>query len=151
MNTTNNWNWLKDLEAFERSRNSLLRRSPTYKPEPNQDLLMMAEWSPAIELGENKEEYLIKANLAEVNKEDVKVTAENGLLTIVAHRKFQTEQKHDKRPRVEPACGSFGCTFSLPDDASPGNIRAMFKDSVLVVQLAKGQNSGLQQVEVKIS
>src|SRR5579859_3392623 len=118
MNTSNNWNWLKDLEAFQHSRDSLLRRSPTHKLEPKQDLLAVAEWSPAIEVGENEKEYLIKVKLADVNKEDVKVSAEKGLLTIVAHRKFEQEEKDHKRPGIEPACGSFGRTFSFPDDAN---------------------------------
>ena len=151
MNTSNRWNWLKDLEAFQHSRDSLLSRSPTHKSEQKQDLRMLAEWTPAIELTENDREYLIKARLTEVKKEDVKVSAEKGLLTIVAHRKFKTEEKPEKHSQVEPACGSFGCTFSLPDDASPGNISAEFKDSVLVMRLAKNQNTGPQPVEVKVS
>jgi len=151
MNTSNNWNWLKDLEAFQHSRDSLLSRSPTHRLERKQDLQELAEWSPAIEVGENEKEYLIKAKLADVNKEDVKVSAQKGLLTIVAHRKFEQEEKGQKRPRVEPACGSFGRTFSLPDDANPGDISAEFKDGVLVVHLAKGQSTSVQQVELKIS
>jgi len=142
---------LKDLEAFQHSRDSLLRRSPTHRSERKQDPLVLAEWSPAIEVSENEKEYLIKAELAEVKKEDVKVSAEKGTLTIVARRKFETEEKDQKRQRVEPACGSFGRTFWLPDDASAGNISAEFKDDVLVVHLTKGQNTGLQQVEVKVS
>jgi len=149
MNTSNRWNWLKDLEVFQHSRDSLLSRSPTYRSERQEDLRPLAEWSPAIEVSENEKEYLIKANLAEVKKEDVKVTAEKGTLTIVAYRKFETE---DHKPeRVEAACGSFGRTLSLPDDASLGNIIADFKAGMLIVRLAKGQNNGLQQVDVKIS
>ncbi len=142
---------MKDLEAFQRSRDSLLSRSPTHKLERKQDLLGVVEWSPAIEVGEKEKEYLIEVKLADVKREDVKVSAEKGLLTIVAHRKFEKQEKDQKCARVEPACGSFGRTFSLPDDADLGNISAEFKDGVLVVHLAKGQSTGLQQVEVKVS
>jgi HSP20 family protein len=151
MNTSNNWNWLKDLEAFQHSRDSLLKRSPTHRAERQEDLTASAEWSPAIEVTENDKEYVIRARLAEVRKEDVKVTVEKGTMTIVAHRKFETEEKDKKHQRVEPTCGSFGRTFSLPDDANPGNISAEFKDGVLVVHLVKGQNARPPQVEVMVS
>jgi HSP20 family protein len=111
----------------------------------------LAEWSPAIEISENDQEYLIRARLAEVKKEDVKVTAEKGTLTMVAHRKFESEEKDKKRQRIEPTCATFGRTFSLPDDASPGNVNAEFKDGVLVVHLVKGRKAGPPQVEVMVS
>src|SRR5690349_17639905 len=95
-NTSNRWNWLKDLEAFQHSRDSLLSRSPTHRSARQSDLSVLAEWSPAIEVSENEKEYVIKANLAEVMKEDVKVTADKGTLTIVAHRKFAAEAKDNK-------------------------------------------------------
>jgi len=151
MNASNHWNWLKDLEAFQHSRDSLLKRSPTHRSERQEDLTGSAEWSPAIEVSENDKEYLIKARLAEVKKEDVKVTVEKGTMTIVAHRKFEPEEKGKKHQRLEPTCGSFGRTFSLPDDASPVNVNAEFKDGVLVVHLVKGQNAGPAQVEVMVS
>jgi HSP20 family protein len=151
MNTSSNWNWLKDLEVFQHSRDSLLRRSPTHRSERQEDLTALAEWSPAIEISENDQEYLIRARLAEVKKEDVKVTAEKGTLTMVAHRKFESEEKDKKRQRIEPTCATFGRTFSLPDDASPGNVNAEFKDGVLVVHLVKGRKAGPPQAEVMVS
>jgi HSP20 family molecular chaperone IbpA len=93
MNTSNNWNWLKDLEAFQHSRDSLLKRSPTHRAERQEDLTASAEWSPAIEVCENDKEYVIRARLAEVRKEDLKVTVEKGTMTIVAHRKFESKRK----------------------------------------------------------
>ena len=57
MNISSHWNWLKDLEAFQHSRDSLLSRSPTHRLEPEQDLLGWAEWSPATEVNENEKEY----------------------------------------------------------------------------------------------
>ena len=72
-------------------------------------------------------------------------------MTMVAHRKFESEDKGKKHQRIEPTCASFGRTFSLPDDANPGNVSAEFKDGVLVVHLAKGQKAGPPKVEVMVS
>jgi HSP20 family protein len=114
-------------------------------------LTVLAEWSPAIEISENDKEYLIRARFPELKNEDVKVTAEKGTLTMVAHRKFEPEEKDKKQQRIELTCGSFGRTFSLPDDVCPANISAEFKDGVLVVHLVKGQTAGPPQVEVMVS
>jgi HSP20 family protein len=89
--------------------------------------------------------------LPEVKKEDVRVTAEEGTLTIMGERKFEKEEKGKKYHRVERAYGSFGRTFSLPDDASPGKVTAEFKDGVLTVHLAKNEKTKPQQIEVKVA
>jgi len=151
MNALKRWNRLKDLEAFQHGLNSLLSRSPARQPEGQQELMAAAEWSPLVDISEDDKEYLIKAELPEVKKEDVKVTAEAGTLTIMGERKFEKEEKGRKYHRVERAYGSFGRSFSLPDDASPMKVSAEFKDGVLVVHLVKDEKARPQQVEVKVT
>jgi HSP20 family protein len=150
MNTLNRWNWLKDLETLQHNLDSLLSRSPTHRSERQQELTGLAEWSPVMDISENDKEYLIKAELPEVKKEDVKVTAQAGTLTIMGRCNFEREEKGKNHHRVEPAYCSFGRTFWLPDDASPSKVSAEFKDSVLVVHLVKGEQAGPQQVEVEV-
>ena len=113
--------------------------------------MTVTEWSPLVDISENDQEYLIKAELPEVRKEDVKVTAEKGTLTIMGERKFEKEETGRKYHRVERAYGSFGRSFALPDDANPAKVSAAFKDGVLVVHLVKDEKIKPQQVEVKIS
>ena len=96
-------------------------------------------------------EYLIKVELPEVKKEDVKISMEEGTLTIMGDRKFEKEESGKKYHRVERAYGSFGRSFSLPDDASPGKVTADFKDGILKVHLAKNAKAKPQQVEVSVS
>jgi len=86
-----------------------------------------------------------------VKKEDVKVTAQEGTLTIMGERKFEKEEKGRRYHRVERAYGTFGRSFSLPDDASPAKVSAEFKDGVLAVHLVKDKKAKPQQVEVKVS
>jgi len=109
------------------------------------------EWSPLVDISEDDKEYLIKAELPEVKKEDVKVTAEEGRLTIMGERRFEKEEKGRKYHRVERAYGSFGRSFSLPDDADSAKVSAEFKDGVLTVHLVKDEKAQPRQIDVKIS
>ena len=151
MNALTRWNQLKELEALRLGLGGLLNRSPAQWPEGQEEPLAVAEWSPLVDISEDDKEYLIKAELPEVKKEDVKVTAEDGTLTIMGERKFDGVDKNKKYHRVERAYGSFGRRFSLPDDASPAKVTADFKDGVLKVHLAKNEKPRPQQVEVSVS
>ena len=151
MNTLKRRTQLNDMEAFQHKLDSLLRYSPARRPEGQEEHTPAAEWSPLVDISEDDKEYRIKAELPEVNKEDVKVTAEAGTLTIMGERKFEKEEKGRRFHRVERAYGAFGRSFSLPDDASPARVSAEFKDGVLTVHLPKDEKAKPQQIEVKIS
>ena len=151
MNALTRWNQLKELEALRHGLGSLLNRSPAQWPEGQEEPMAVAEWSPLVDISEDDKEYLIKAELPEVRKEDVKVTAENGTLTIMGERRYEKEDKNKKYHRVERAYGSFGRSFSFPDDASPGKVSAEFKDGVLTVHLAKDEKSKPQQIQINVS
>lgn len=112
--------------------------------------MAVAEWAPLVDISEDDREYLIKAELPEVKKENVKVTAEEGTLTITGERKFEKDEKGRKYHRVERSYGSFVRNFSLPDNASPAKVSAEFKDGVLTVHLAKAEKAKPQQIEVKV-
>jgi HSP20 family protein len=151
MNALTRWNQLRQLEALQHGLGSLFSRSPAQWTEGQEEPMAVAEWAPLVDISEDEKEYLIKAELPEVKKEDVKVTAEEGTLTIAGERKFEKEQKGKKFHRVERSYGSFVRNFSLPDDSSPANVRAEFKDGVLTVHLAKTEKAKPQQVEVKVA
>ncbi len=151
MNALKRWNQLKDLEAFQHGLDSLLGRPSGHRSEGQQESMAVAEWSPLVDISEDDREYLIKAELPDVKKDDVKVTAEAGTLTIMGERKFEKEEKGKKYHRVERAYGTFGRSFSLPDDANPAKVSAEFKDGVLTVHLVKDEKAKPLQVEVKVS
>src|SRR5438445_4458499 len=146
------WHPFKDLEDMEKRLSTYLGR-PAVRTEAGKEAMTVAEWSPLVDISEDDKEYLIKAELPEVKKEDVKVTAEEGTLTIMGERKFENEkmEKNKKYHRVERAYGSFGRSFSFPYDASPGKVSADFKDGVLTVHLAKVVKAKPQQVELNVS
>ena len=151
MNALARWNQLKELEALRHGLGSLYGRSPLHLPEGQEEQIAVPEWAPLVDISEDDKEYLIKAELPELKKEDVKVTAEEGTLTITGERKFEKEEKGKRYHRIERAYGSFGRSFSLPDDASPAKVSAEFKDGVLTVHLVKTAKAKPQQIEVKVS
>jgi HSP20 family protein len=151
MNALTRWNQLRQLEALQQGLGSLFSRSPAQWSEGQEEPLAVAEWAPLVDISEDDKEYVIKAELPEVKKEDVKVTAEDGTLTITGERKFEKEVKGKKYHRVERAYGSFVRNFSFPDDASAAKVSAEFKDGVLTVHLAKTEKAKPQQIEVKVA
>jgi HSP20 family protein len=94
-------------------------------------------WAPLVDITEDDKEYLIKVELPEIKKEDVKVTVENGTLTISGERKFEKEEKDKKYHRVERAYGSFVRSFALPEGTDGSKVSADYKDGVLKVHLPK--------------
>jgi len=151
MDALKQWNQLKDLKFSRHGQDSSSSRAPTHRPQGQEEPLAVTDWSPLVDISEDDLEYQIKAELPEVNKEDVKVTAEAGTLTIMGERKFEQGEKSRKYHRVERAYGSFGRSFSLPDDASPTKVTAEFKDGVLTVHLVKDEKAKSQMIEVTIS
>ena len=151
MNALTRWNERKVLEAWQQALGSLVNRPAANWPEGQEEPLAVAEWAPLVDISEDDREYVIKAELPEVKREDVKVTAEEGTLTIMGERKFEKEEKGKKYHRVERSYGSFVRNFSLPDDASAAKVSAEFKDGVLTVHLAKTQKAKPQQIEVKVA
>src|SRR5881397_3169306 len=147
--TLTRWEPLQEMEEFQNRLSTLFGR-PQRRGNGREEITL-PEWTPLADIAEDEKEYLIKAELPEMKKEDVKVTVENGVLTISGERKFEKEEKNKKYHRVERAYGSFGRSFSLPDDASPAKVSAEFKDGVLTVHLAKDEKAKPQHIEVKVA
>jgi len=95
------------------------------------------DWSPTVDISETDREYLLRATLPAVKKEDVKVTYENGMLTLAGERRQEEEQKDEKFHRVETYYGNFARSFVLPDAIDADAITAEAKDGVLTVHVPK--------------
>jgi HSP20 family protein len=114
------------------------------------EALTVAQWSPLVDITEDEKEYLIKAELPDIKKEDVRLTVENDVLAISGERKFEKEEKGRRYHRIERAYGSFVRRFSLSEDADGRNVTADFKDGVLQVHLPKSVKAKQKAVEIKI-
>lgn len=95
------------------------------------------DWRPVADISESKKEYVIKAELPEVEKKDLNVTVENGRVTICGDRKMEKEEKEVTQHRVESFYGAFSRTFALPEDVVEKAISAAVRNGVLKVHLPK--------------
>lgn len=108
------------------------------------------EWAPAADISETEKEYLVKAELPGVKREDVKVTLENGVLTIQGERRQEKVEKDEKTHRTERFYGSFSRSFTLPDNADAEHVRAETRDGVLSVHVPKLAAARARTVEIKV-
>lgn len=95
------------------------------------------DWRPIVDISETKKDYIIKVELPEVEKEDVEVSIDNGLLKISGERQFQKEEETETTHRVESMYGRFARSFTLPADADETAISAKSKNGVLKVRIPK--------------
>ena len=147
MNALTRWDPFKEMDDLQRRLGTIFGLAPQ-RPANGKEEMTVAQWLPLVDITEDDKEYLIKAELPEVKKDEVKVTVESGVLTISGERKFEKEEKNKRYHRIERAYGSFTRSFAVPDDSKVG---AEFKDGVLTVRLAKSEKARPKSIDVKVS
>ena len=136
MNAVMRWDPFRELEEMSSRLNRVFNT--------------VADWIPTVDIAETDAEYQIKAELPEVKKEDVKVTVEDGVLTISGERRHETEEKGKKYHRVERSYGSFVRSFTLPDHVDDPKVKAEYKAGVLHLYLPKSEKAKPKAIDVKI-
>jgi len=142
------WDPFRELEDMSDRLNRMFAR-PAARTN-GKETMIVADWVPTVDISETDGEYQIKAEIPDVKKEDVKVTLEDGVLTIQGERKQEKEEKGKKYHRVERSYGSFVRSFSLPDVIDEGKVKAEFKDGVLNLHLPKSEKAKPKAIEVKV-
>src|SRR6202166_140663 len=92
----------------------------------------LTPWAPAVDIYETENELVAKANLPDVNPQDLDIRVENNILTIRGERKFETKVSEDNYLRVERAYGSFSRSFSLAHSANSGAVKDDYPNRVLI-------------------
>ena len=145
------WDPFQDMRDLQDRLSTLLGGTAARSGNGKEETMTVAVWSPLVDIAEDDKDYHIRAELPGLRKEDVKVTVENGVLSISGERKYEKEDKNRKYHRVERAYGNFVRNFSIPDDADPSKVSAEFKDGVLHVRLNKDERAKPKAVEVKVA
>jgi HSP20 family protein len=148
---TEAWDPFRDLEVFEHRLASTLGRAMAKPNGDGTEAITTTDWAPLVEISEDDKEFLVKAELPGLKKEEVNVTVENGTMTISGERKVEKEEKTKKYHRVERAYGKFARSFTLPDKADATKVSAEFKDGVLQVHLPKAEKPASKALDVKIN
>ena len=129
------WEPFRDVDdVFNRFVAETLRRWPNAAAGEGR---AACDWAPAADVSETEGEYLIKADLPEVRKEDVSITVQDGVLTLSGERRQEKREDSEKLHRVERAFGSFARRFALPENADEQGIRAESRDGLIVIRIPK--------------
>ncbi len=145
------WDPFKEMSDLQNRLTSLFNLTPFRRTDGKEETMTVAEWAPLVDITEDDKEYLIKAELPEVRKEDVSVTVESGVLTLSGDRKYEKEEKNKRYHRIERAYGRFERSFTLPEDADGTQVGAEFKDGVLKVRVVKQEKARPRAIEVKVA
>lgn len=107
-------------------------------------------WFPAMDLIEDKDQYVVKADLPGLKKEDIAVSCENGVLTIEGERRTDAEQKDKNFHRVERSYGKFMRSLNLGHGVDQSKIRAQYKDGVLELVLPKIEKAKPKAIDIHV-
>jgi HSP20 family protein len=137
----------RELETMQARLNRFFREPSL--PATTEDRFF--DFEPAVDIQETDGEYLVKADLPDVKKEDMKVEVTDGVLSIEGERRREKEEKGKTFHRVERSYGKFVRRFSLPSEIDAGHVQAEFKDGVLTVHMPKAASAKPKSVEVKVA
>lgn len=144
------WDPFVELEDVSKHLNRIFGRTPA-RVEPDREMLTMADWTPTVDITETDTTYVIKGEIPGVNKEDVKVTIEDGMITMRGERKQEKEEKDKKFHRIERSYGSFMRSFRVPDNVDENAVKAEFKNGMINVTMPKSGKSKARSINVLVS
>jgi len=130
---------LTNLRLFEDAFTRMLSEPQSNRP-----------WSPAVDIYETDNELVLKADLPDVNQNDIDVRVENQTLTITGQRDFEKKEASKGYHRIERNYGTFQRSFAVPNTFDTEKIAASFKNGVLTVSLAKKEAAKPRQVKVEV-
>src|ERR1044072_1649414 len=155
MNTPNKvitWNPLREIdEAQNRLNRFFLGGFPNRIGSGEIHSLAVADWSPDVDISQDDHEYLLKADLPEMKKDDVRVTVEDGILCVSGERKGEKECQKRHFARTARAFGTFRRSVTLPEDADSTKVTAEFRDGVLKVPLPTTPVPKSKATQVKVA
>src|SRR6266478_8633169 len=152
MNKLITWNPLREMdEAQNRFNPFFLAGFPNRMGGGEIHSLTVADWSPEVDISEDDQGYFLKADLPEMKKDDVRVTVEDGILSVSGERKCQKEDQKKKFHRIERSFGTFRRSCTLPEDADSTKVTAEFRDGVLKVHLPTTPIAKSKATQVKVA
>jgi HSP20 family protein len=140
----------REIENMSDRLNRLLaeRRTPSNEREES---ISLADWAPAVDVVETETDFQIRAELPGVEKQNVTLSVENGVLTI-SGRRDQEQEEHGKRyHKVERAYGHFVRSFTVPDVVVQQSVTAEFKNGLLTVRMPKSEKARPKAIEVTVT
>jgi len=141
---------LRSLEGMADQLNQLLA-GKTMSRRDGDESMAVADWAPSVNVLETDSEFLIEAELPGIDKKDLRISVEKGLLTISGHRMHEREEKGKRYHRVERAYGNFLRSFRLPDTVDDQKLAAELKNGILTIHLPKSEKAMPKSIEVTVT
>lgn len=107
-------------------------------------------WNPAVDVVEHDDSFVIEAELPGMNKDDIKISVANDVLTIRGEKKIEKEDKKKNYHRTERSYGGFTRTFTLPANVKADKVEAEFNNGVLNITVPKSEEAKPKQIDVKV-
>jgi HSP20 family protein len=136
------------VSDFRRMQREIDRVFDNFFPVREEDASETSVWAPRVDLIENENGYLIHADLPGVNKEDLKISYQEGMLIVSGERKSEVSEEHGDFVRVERSFGHFYRSFSLPQTVDTERIEAQFENGVLTIKAPKAEETKPRQIRV---
>ncbi|HXS97147.1 MAG TPA: Hsp20/alpha crystallin family protein [Candidatus Limnocylindrales bacterium] len=140
MSSLTHFDPLANLRLFEDAFSRMLSEPQSNRP-----------WTPAVDIFETENELVLKADLPDVDQNNIDVRVENQTLTIAGERKFENKQDGKGYHRIERSYGQFVRSFAVPNTFDTENINAQYRNGVLTVTLAKKEAAKPRQVKIQVA
>lgn len=141
------WEPFRDMDdVFERFFADAYRRLPRRAADTQPSF----DWAPPADVSETQGEYLIKAEIAEVPKDSLSLTVQDGVLTLAGERRQEKREEGERVHRVERQFGSFARRFALPEDADDQAISAESRDGIVTIHIPKHKVAQPQPRQIQV-
>jgi len=144
--TLSNWSTLDRLASFQDEVNRLFDFSF-----PSRDTGLFSGWSPALDLYDQKDDFVVTVELPGMKKEDIAISLHDGVLTVTGERKHEFEGEEGKTFRSERYFGKFQRSVTLPARVDASKVTASYKDGILSITLPKAEEAKPRHIEVSVS
>ena len=143
------WEPFRDLVTAQREFDRLFRDA--FSSQHGETEASTRTWAPPVDIYENGDNLVLKAELPGVNPDDVEVRVEDNTLYLKGERKFEKEVKEQNYHRVERSYGTFARSFSLPNSIEPDKVTAEYKDGVLTLTMPKKEEAKPKTIKINVS
>ena len=145
------WQPFCDLMATERGFDRLFRDAFSSVLPVREGEFPTRAWAPAVDICENENNIVLKAELPGVDPKDVEVRVEDNTLYLKGERKFEKDTKEENYHRIERSYGSFARSFALPNSIDAEKVAAEYKDGLLTLTLPKREETKPKTIKINVS
>ena len=115
------------------------------------DVMRRGTWVPPVDIFEKDHVVTLKAELPDMQRDDIDIRVENNTLTISGEKKMDKEVREDDFHRIERSYGQFSRSFSLPATIDTGKVTADYRDGILTVKLPLREEAKPKQIQVQVN